>query len=77
MVAKGSQMGTKWVPKGDPDGAKRSKGTPKGVKVRNRNEQVRKRVRRSMQIDAKRVQNGAKRRKGIPKGRKLGTGTKK
>ena len=62
-----SQHGSKGTPNGNQMGAKRlskwsqkEKRDPKGQKVRNRNEQVRKRVRRSMQIDAKRVQNGAK-----------------
>jgi hypothetical protein len=40
--------------------SQKEKRDPKGQKVRKRNEKVRKRVRRSMQIDVKRVQNGAK-----------------
>ena len=51
-------MEAKWAPKGEQSGAKRSKRNPKGPKghpLRNKNEQMRKRVRRSMQIDAKRV----------------------
>ena len=61
-----SQNGSKGTPNGNQMGAKRlskwsqkEKRDPKGQKVRNRDEKARKRVRRSMHIDVKRVQNGA------------------
>ena len=58
MDRKGSGMGAEWEPNGSQrtaKGGQREEREPKGHPWRNRNEKVRKSVRRSMQIDTKRV----------------------
>ena len=64
-IPKGAEMGANGERNGShrvPKGWQREEREPKGHPLRNRNEKVRKRVRRSMQIDAERVPKASQKR---------------
>ena len=63
--AQGIEKGAEWEPNGSQRAAKggqREEREPQGHPWRNRNEKVRKRVRRSMQLDAQRVPKASQKR---------------